>query len=144
MKIKIFSFLICALVLLLMPVATGSTILKEIFQNEKQNILNQGGFEAELGIKDKEEPCVSLNGQYTVRGRYIIISGTAKSGDKQGRFQGMLRGSYFMLQIPLRGRILNFVGRINFDDDRTSFEGACRIRGFRAAGWIEETLDSRE
>ena len=142
MKIKIFSIFICLSLLLIMPITTGSTILKEIFQ--KQNIFNQGEFEAELGVRNKEEPCVILNGQYNIRGRYIIISGTAISGDKQGRFQGILKGSYFILQIPLRGRILNFVGHISFDDDHTTFKGIWRIRGFRATGWIEGILNPRE
>lgn len=143
-KIKIISIFVCLLLLIMIPVSAGSTIFKEIFQYEKQKNLNQEGFEAEIGMTGEEDPCVKLSGQYTKRGRYIIVSGTATSRDKQGPFQGVLRGSHFILQIPVRGRILNFVGRVSFNEDHTSFEGGWRIRGYRATGWIEGALNPRE
>lgn len=144
MKMKIITIFVSFLILTMVPVSAGSTIFKEIFQNEKQNNLNQGGFEAEIGMTGEEEPCVTLNGQYNERGRYIIMSGTATFRDKQERFQGVLRGSYFILQIPVRGSILNFIGRVSYNEDHTSFEGSWRIRGYRGTGWIEGALNPRE
>ena len=95
-------------------------------------------------MSGEEEPIASLSGQYNNRGRFTIISGTATSREKQGRFQGLFRGSFFILQVPIRGRIINFLGRVSFDDDQTSFEGGWRIRGYRATGWIEGFLNSRD
>ncbi|UCB58903.1 MAG: hypothetical protein JSV67_01000 [Thermoplasmatales archaeon] len=105
--------------------------------------LNLAGFEAEIGMDGKEESFASLRGQYNKRGRFIIISGSATSKDKQGRFQGVLKGNFFILQIPVRDRIINFFGRVSFNEDQTTFEGGWRIRGYRASGWIEGSLNPR-
>jgi hypothetical protein len=94
-------------------------------------------------MEGEEESFASLSGQYNKRGRLIMISGTATSKDKQGRFQGVLKGSFFILQIPVRGRIINFFGRVSFNEDQTSFEGGWRIRGNRASGWITGSLNPR-
>ena len=71
-----------------------------------------------------------------MRWRYIIVNGIATNGEEEKRFQGYFRGSYFILQIPLRGRIANIFGRCTIDEDNT-FRGAWRARGIRITGWIQ-------
>ncbi len=106
-----------------------------------KNILNinRGEFTAEIGVGDEEEPVVYLDGNYRVRGRFTVLYGTATNGEQEVRFQGLFKRSYFILQIPLRGRIVNIIGRYTIDENR-EFSGRWTIRGTGINGWIKGTI----
>ena len=102
-------------------------------------IINQGGFTAEIGVGEEKEPRVYLNGNYRARGRFTVAYGTATNGEKEVRFQGLFKGSYFILQIPLRGRSVNIIGRYTMEENR-EFSGRWTIRSTELNGWIEGTI----
>jgi len=101
--------------------------------------INQGEITAEIGVGDEEEPRVYLDGNYRLRGRFAVVYGTATNGEKEVRFQGLFKRSYFILQIPLRGRIVNIIGRYTIDENR-DFSGRWTIRGTEINGWIKGTI----
>ncbi len=102
--------------------------------------LNRGEFTAEIGFGDEEETRVFLNGNYRARGRFTVIYGTATNGEQEVRFQGLFRGNHFILQIPLRGRIVNIIGRYTIDENR-EFSGRWTARGTEINGWIKGTIN---
>jgi hypothetical protein len=101
--------------------------------------INQGEFTAEIGVGDEEEPTVFLEGSYRLRCRFTLVYGIATNGENEVRFQGLFRGKFFILQIPLRGRIVNIIGKCNIDENR-EFSGRCIIRGTGINGWIRGTI----
>jgi hypothetical protein len=105
--------------------------------------LNRGEFTAEIGLAGEEEPRIFLNGNHRSRWRFLTVFGIATNGEQGITFQGFFRGTSFVLQIPLRGRIANIVGRCTFDENR-DFEGNWKLRGFFRAnvnGWIRGTIN---
>jgi len=103
---------------------------------------NQGNFEAEIGINGNDEPIINLDGNYRTRWRFITVNGIASNGDNQVRFQGFFRGSYFVLQVPIRGNIVNIIGRCRFDTDKQEFSGQWSARDTCLRGWIQGTFTS--
>ncbi len=103
---------------------------------------NQGNFEAGIGINGNDEPIINLDGNYRTRWRFITVNGIASNGDNQVRFQGFFRGSYFILQVPIRGNIVNIIGRCRFDTDKQEFSGQWGDRGTRLRGWIQGSFTS--
>jgi hypothetical protein len=98
--------------------------------------INQGEFTAEIGIGDEEEPRIYLDGNYRLRGRFTVVYGTTTNGEQEVRFQGLFRGNHFILQIPLRGKIVNIIGRCTIDENR-EFLGRWNLRGTGINGWIK-------
>jgi len=109
---------------------------------KSKSILNikQREFTAEIGVGDEKEPRVYLDGNYRLRGKFTIVHGTATNGEQEVRFQGLFRGNHFILQIPLRGRIVNIIGRYTIDENR-EFSGRWTIRGTEIKGWIKGTIN---
>ena len=101
--------------------------------------IGQGEFTAEIGVGDETEPRVDLDGNYRVRQRFTVVYGTATNGEQNVRFQGLFRAGYFILQIPLRGVIVNIIGRYTINEDR-EFSGRWTIRGTEINGWIRGTI----
>jgi hypothetical protein len=102
--------------------------------------MNRGEFTAEIGVGDEEEPVVYLDGNYRLRGRFTVVYGTATNGEQEVRFQGLFRGNHFILQIPLRGKIVNIIGRCTIDENR-EFLGRWTARGTGINGWIKGTIN---
>lgn len=123
---------LCVLLILIFLANMGQAQL--IINSEKQS--NENGFRAKIGIGDSEEAQIFLNGNFRARWRFLVVYGTATNGEKEVRFQGYFRGSYFYLQIPLRGTIVNIIGRCSFNENN-EFRGNWRVRGTRTTGWIQ-------
>ena len=124
--------ILCAFLILIFLANVGQAQIA--IDNEKNS--NRGGFEAEIGIIGSEEASIFLDGDFGMRWRYIVVNGIATNGEEEIRFQGFFRGSFFILQIPIRGRIVNIFGRCAIGEDN-NFRGAWRARGTRITGWIE-------
>ena len=97
---------------------------------------DRGSFRAEMGIRGSDEPFVCLNGNYHMRGRYIVVSGTATAGERVERFNGVFRGTSFFIKTPIRGSIRTVFGQCRFSDERHTFTGVWITRGIAARGWI--------
>jgi len=102
--------------------------------------INQGEFTAEIGVGNDEEHRIYLDGNYRLRSRFTVVYGTATNGEKEVRFQGIFRGNHFLLQIPLRGRIVNIIGRCTMDENR-EFSGRWTVRGAEINGWIKGIIN---
>jgi hypothetical protein len=116
-----------------------SSELVGIQENQKIKNINRGEFTAEIGVEGEEEPTVVLDGNYRFRWRFTIVFGLATNGEREVRFQGIFIGSKFMLQVPLRGRIINILGRFTIDENK-EFSGNWIARGTGINGWIEGTI----
>jgi hypothetical protein len=104
------------------------------------NPIRERDFNATIGIGTNDEAQIFLNGNYHIRWRTLIVYGTTTNGEQQVRFQGLFRGSYFILQIPLRGRIINIFGRYIVDENH-DFSGRWIARGIGVNGWIRGSLN---
>ena len=102
--------------------------------------IQQGNFEAQIGFRGEERPFATLDGQYQSRWRFVTFSGTASTDDAQGRFQGMFRGNFIIIQMPVREKTVTVFARVSFD--QRNFEGNWRARGYRVGGWITGSLSS--
>lgn len=102
--------------------------------------INRGEFTAEIGVGNEEETRIYLNGNYRVRGRFTVVYGIATNGEQEVRFQGLFSGSNFILQIPLRGRIVNIIGRYSIEENK-EFSGRWTVRGTEINGWIKGTIN---
>lgn len=104
-----------------------------------RNIFYSGSFQAEIGLRNNEEPIVFLDGNYRNIRRVKIINGVATDNNqRQFRFQGIQHGRYLLLQIPIQGRIINIFSRISIDNNNNEFTGQWKTRGInRLSGWIE-------
>ncbi|MCJ7572598.1 MAG: hypothetical protein MUO82_12125, partial [Candidatus Thermoplasmatota archaeon] len=113
----------------------------EVTMPKIKSILNikQGEFAAEIGVGDEEETKVYLEGNYRLRGRFTVLYGTATNGEQEVRYQGLLRGNHFILQIPIRERIVNTIGRYTINENR-EFSGRWTARGIGINGWIKGTI----
>ena len=103
-----------------------------------ERLSNQNGFQAKIGVRGSDEAQIFLDGKFRAGRRSIAVSGTATNGEGRVRFQGFFRGHFFILQIPLRGRIVNIFGRSSFNEDG-AFRGSWMVRGTstRITGWIQ-------
>ena len=135
MKKQILTFGILG-VLLISGLLSASATITNI---KTADIEDQGIFEAEIGRRGSDDPFVTLEGEYQVRGRYVVFGGTATSQEREGRFRGEFRGNHFVIKIPIMGRTLTIFGRFNLNDDNT-FHGVWMGRGTPARGWITGTL----
>ena len=101
--------------------------------------INRGEFSAEIGVGEEEEPVVFLDGNYRLRWRFTIVSGLATNFEQEVRFQGLFIGNQFILKIPLRGRIVNILGRFTINGNN-EFSGSWIARGIGISGWIKGTI----
>jgi len=131
MKKKILA--IGFIVLLLM---TGLIYVPSVASLEKE----QGTIDAALGKRGNERPLVILNGSYHSRNRYLIVGGTAKAGERLGRFRGVFAGNHFAIRIPIRGSTFTIVGKCRFDKEHQTFIGVWIGRGIPFRGWIKGTF----
>jgi hypothetical protein len=135
----------CLVILILFFANIGQAHIETTNNNsnwqKNQNILNinRGEFTAEIGVGDEGETRIYLDGNYRARGRFTVVFGTATNGEQEVRFQGIFKANYFLLQIPLRGRIVNIIGRYTVEENR-EFSGRWIIRGTEINGWIKGTI----
>lgn len=135
-KIVVFSIIFSFLITGFIVSAQQANINKEI--------LTQGGFEAQLGLRRNDRPTYNLNGDYNIRGRIRIVSGLCTSSDIEGRFQGIFFGNLFFIKIPVRGGTQTIFGRIKIDDDHSTFIGSWNSRGIDNQGWISGEFITRD
>lgn len=100
----------------------------------------KGTFEAELGRRGNERPIVTIDGTYHTRNRYILIGGTAKTGDYLWRFKGIFVGNHFIIRLSIREKIISIFGRCSFDESHQMFRGLWIGRGTPVQGWITGTF----
>ena len=136
MKWKVVLFMIFSILLM-----SGFNQLSAIDNSTGTNDFGeQGIFEAELGRRGNDESIISMEGNYQVKDRFIVIYGTATLREKEGHFRGVLKGNYLMIRIPIRGRAINLIGRFNFNDDSNTFQGLWMSRPLHLRGWITGAL----
>jgi hypothetical protein len=95
-------------------------------------------FIAEIGINEKDQPVLFLNGRYQNRAWFKILHGTLTTTDnKQGNFRGIFHDNYFVLKATIgRGRSFIMIGSCTFNQEQSSFRGLWKIRATRINGWI--------
>ena len=108
------------------------------------NVLNRGGFEAQLGLRRNDRPTSFLDGSYNMRGRIRVVRGTFSSSDIEGSFLGTFYGNTFFMKIPVRGSTQTIFGRIRVIDDYSTFSGSWSSRGIDIQGWISGNFITRE
>ena len=107
------------------------------------NVLNPGGFEAQLGLRRNDRPTSHLEGSFNMRGRIRVVSGTISTSDLEGRFQATFIGNTFFMKIPVRGGTQTMFGRIRVSDDYSTFSGSWISRGIDSQGWISGEFITR-
>jgi len=108
------------------------------------NVLNRGGFEAQLGLRRDDRPASYLDGSYNMRGRIRVVRGTFSTSDIEGRFLGTFFGNTFFMKIPVRSGTQTIFGRIRVSDDYSTFSGSWSSRGIDIQGWISGEFITRE
>jgi len=108
-----------------------------------QEILHRGSFYAKIGIGDREEAQLELNGNFRdLRNRHIVF-GTANliGSERTFRFQGIVTRSTFLIQSAVSNHIVNIIGSFTrYDEETQTFYGQWRgaIAGYGSSrGWIE-------
>jgi len=108
-----------------------------------QEILQRGSFSAEIGIGDRGEAQLELNGNFRdFRNRHIVF-GTANliGSERTFRFQGIITRGTFIIQSAVSNRIVNIIGSFTrYDEETQTFYGQWRglIAGYGSSrGWIE-------
>jgi hypothetical protein len=105
---------------------------------------NQGLFNAEIGLGRDQRPDIDLDGNFHMRGRIRIVSGSYDSSDYNGRFHGMFFGESFIINMLNRGRNAVLFGRVRISEDHTIFSGTWHGRGIDRSGWITGEFITRE
>ena len=136
LAICILSLLVLSGFIGVTALTSTKTLLSASIETPIEEGRDRGSFRAEMGIRGSDEPLVCLNGTYHLRGRYIVVSGTATAGDRVGRFNGVFRGTSFFIKTPIRGGIRTVLGQCRFNDERHTFTGVWITRGIAARGWI--------
>ena len=118
-----------------------SSVMPLVISN--QEIIYRGSFYAKIGIGDREEAQLELNGTFRdFRNRHIIF-GTANliGSERTFRFQGITTRSTFIIQSAVSNRIVNIIGSFTqYDQETQTFYGQWRglIAGYGfSRGWIE-------
>ncbi|MFE3845906.1 PKD domain-containing protein [Thermoplasmatota archaeon] len=110
-------------------------------RTKHQSLLNRGDFQAEIGLDGERNTLINLEGNLRNRGRFIIVNGIANSDEGESRFQGLFRGKYFILQVPINNNIINILGQVKINSDDQEFNGLWRIRSNRINGWIQGSFN---
>ena len=108
-----------------------------------KKVLNQGKFEAKLGLKRNLRPSFYLEGSFNIRGRIRVVRGTITSSDMEGRFLGTFFGNVFFMKIPVRDGTQTIFGRIRVNDNYSTFSGIWNCRGINSGGWISGDFITR-
>ena len=108
---------------------------------KQQSITNRGDFYAEIGLNGDQKSFANLEGTIKNRGRIIIVNGIVEKDNRESRFQGLFRGSFFILQFPINNRIGNIFGQVRINSDTKEFTGLWKTRGSRLNGWIEGSFN---
>ena len=105
--------------------------------------LHRGSFHAEMGINNRKEAQLELNGNYRdFRNRHIIFgTGNTIGSERTFRFQGITSQNLFLIQSAITNRIVNIIGSFTrYDENNHIFYGEWRgfIAGYGSSrGWIE-------
>ena len=134
---KIISFGIILLLVILSVFSSAQSI------EQKSNILNQGKFEAQIGLSRDSRLISHLDGNFIIRGRIRVVRGIFTSSDIEGRFQGTFIGDTFLMKIPVRGGFHTIFGRIHTNEDYSMFSGSWILRSLNGQGWITGEFISR-
>ena len=88
--------------------------------------LQDGNFNAEIGIEKNEEPLYNLNGIWKWNKKIITCEGTVISGEQEGTFTGTFKGdkkSYFEIIITIDEEKIIFNGNYKLDKNKEDFQG---------------------
>ena len=127
---------------------SGIVVSNPIDKSNMNDTLNQGSFEAELGLKNETEASLSLDGLFRdFRGRHILFGTISHvESDRTNSFQGFVSRNIFIIQFAVRSHIVNIVGRFTtYDEEQQEYHGVWR--GFavgvgRTSGWITASFTS--
>lgn len=118
-----------------------SSVMPLVISNPE--ILHRGSFYAKIGIRDREETQLELNGNFRdFRNRHLVF-GTVNILDSERtfRFQGIATRNAFILQSAVSNNIVNIIGSFTrYDEETQTFYGQWRgiIAGHgHTNGWIE-------
>jgi hypothetical protein len=109
--------------------------------------LNEGGFSAELGIKDNE-PYIFLNGDYEIVQKgdkeFIYCYGKAIIKDKISKFAGSFYGGNngkFDLKFFVDKESYFIFGEYKLNDNGKDFQGSWQSKDKDEKGWIKGTFE---
>jgi hypothetical protein len=108
---------------------------------KQQSITSRGDFYAEIGLNGERKSFADLEGTIKNRGRILIVNGIVEKDNMERRFQGLFRGSFFILQFPINIRIGNIFGQVRINSDTKEFTGLWKTRGSRLNGWIKGSFN---
>ncbi len=109
---------------------------------------HRGSFYATVGLGNRQEASIELNGEFRdFRDRHIIFgTATLLGSGRSFRFQGATIRSTFIIQSAVHSRIINIVGSFTrYDEITQTFYGQWRgfIAGYSSTrGWIVASFPS--
>jgi hypothetical protein len=119
----------------------GPVVSSQIVEQET-NSSDVGSFNAEIGLRDNEQPIIVLSGDFReIRDRQVLYGTvTHVRSDRTTRFQGLFARNHFVIQAGVRNQIINVIGRISlYDEETNEYHGnwfGFMVGQGRTNGWI--------